>query len=388
MNDMSDFELELGDRLQRYALPAGREFDPTAIAHTVVGRPPPAGATLLDLLRFVRRWTVDRRALSLALLILALLVAAAAALLGSGSAPPRLDRILYTDGARLHVLEPGTGLDATLAVAGPDADARMHQVSWAPDRRRIAFVAETGTSTVTTGTETLWVANPDGQLARALGTCTDIPFAWSPDSLRVAFENLDFGLSVGSVDGTGSQRLDATFWKDSGGPTWSPDGSRIALTSSSPNHPIVVVDVAVGATSLLAGWSEQYAPRWSPDGSEIAYSTGGHYSLDVIHPDGTEHRRVVADRFAYGFEWSPNGRALAVSNWDASRTHVNRISIVDPATGALRDVLNLDAPPTRFAWSPDGTQLAYLTQTRELWVVRDDGTDPRRVATAVADFDW
>jgi Tol biopolymer transport system component len=54
-------------------------------------------------------------------------------------------------------------------------------------------------------------------------------------------------------------------------------------------------------------------------------------------------------------------------------------------TGSHQLVPELDGEQWRPAWSPDGAELAFIQvppdDTRELWIVRADGTDARRVAT-------
>jgi Tol biopolymer transport system component len=385
MDEMSAFEREFGSRLQRYALPARGDFDPVLIAQVAVGGRSAAHPGIASRLGLPGPWTLERRSMSaLLLLVLALLIGMMVAILGAGFTRSPDRRLLYTDMIGLHVLDPDTGRDAVLSTdAAPGAP---FQVSWSPDRAHLAFVTETGTS------ETLWVADADGKHARSMGPTSGIPYAWSPDSARIAVSRLEPPqgsaeeiLWVVDIDGTGSRRLGATFWKDSGGPTWSPDGSEIALTTRDGDHGVILVDVAARTARPLLQAGGQYEPHWAPDGSLIAYSTGSSGSLDTIRPDGTGHR-VLAAGGPYEIGWTPDARSIAFARAD-SGAPPSKISIVDLATGTVRTI-DLTEQPTGIHWSPDGARLGYVTLAGDLWIVGRDGTGARRVATGVGDFAW
>jgi Tol biopolymer transport system component len=385
MDEMSAFEREFGSRLQRYALPARGDFDPVRIAHAAVGGRSSAHPGIAFRLGLGGPWALERRSMSaMVLLVLAVLIAMAVAILGTGSTRPPDRRLLYTDGFGLHVLDPDTGQNAVLSAdAAPGAP---FQVTWSPDRTRLAFVTQTGTD------QTLWVADGDGRRARSLGPTSGIPYAWSADSARIAVSRWEQPqgsaeeiLSVVEIDGTGSRRLGAAFWKDSGGPTWSPDGSEIALTARDAFHGVIVVDVATGTTHPLSQAGGQYGPHWAPDGSLIAYSTGIPGSLDTIRPDGTGHR-ILAAGGPYLISWSPDARSIAFATVN-SGAPPSKVSIVDLATGTVRTI-DLSGQVTGIHWSPDGDRLSYVTQAGDLWIVGRDGRGARRVATGVGDFDW
>jgi Tol biopolymer transport system component len=119
------------------------------------------------------------------------------------------------------------------------------------------------------------------------------------------------------------------------------------------------------------------SPAWSPDGRSVAMlraTFGGDAAeLSVAPADGSSPPHVVGDvsTLASTPRYSPDGSLIllggAYHNDDA-------IELVDPATGATR-AIGVGSVPT---WSPDGRSIAFLRRG-ELWVMRADGGDPRRL---------
>jgi Tol biopolymer transport system component len=177
--------------------------------------------------------------------------------------------------------------------------------------------------------------------------------AWSPDGSLTAFVDLDWQLVVARADGRRVRRLtrDQYLYRD---PAWSPDGSRIVLTRFAPRRAagdIVVVNVATGQMQRLTRtWQDDSEPAWSPDGSVILFVSNrigegiGDRELHVIRPDGRRLRQLT----------------------------FNDVEDVSPA------------------WSPDGSLIAFVSGRKpgqfnpELWTMRADGSDERRVQPAAA----
>jgi Tol biopolymer transport system component len=125
-----------------------------------------------------------------------------------------------------------------------------------------------------------------------------------------------------------------------------------------------------------------FAAVVSPDGRRVAYSwfTGSYFDLRVVDAGGGMPRVITAadsSRVAFGpYEWSPNGRFIAV--------HVGRndgtfqIALASADDGSLRILKELGRSiPGNLSFSPDGRFLAYDLQganrLRDLGVLNVDG---------------
>lgn len=166
-----------------------------------------------------------------------------------------------------------------------------------------------------------------------------------------------------------------------GGPSaWSRDGTRLLLLQRAfpRNGRILVADVADDIGPFVdTGVEEPVNEQWeafdfAPDGERVVFMR----KSKCASRSGSS--AVVLARF--------------VAETAGANCYV--LSILDLRTGELTDLDetlvkdqtesepqgSLELP----AWSPDGTKIAYtrLGDTRELWVVNADGTDPSRVALA------
>jgi Tol biopolymer transport system component len=160
---------------------------------------------------------------------------------------------------------------------------------------------------------------------------------------------------------------------------------------STPISGILVVATVVFAAVVGPG-SKGYAdmgPVWSPRGDLIAFwrqgasGAEGESGMYVVSSSGGEPRRVVADRTAREPSWSPIGSALAYVSGRAG----GLVGVVN-VDGSGRQTLSgtLEGQLSSPMWSPDGTRIAFhrLAYRRgELWVVRRNGEQLRRVATDV-----
>jgi prepilin-type N-terminal cleavage/methylation domain-containing protein len=122
-------------------------------------------------------------------------------------------------------------------------------------------------------------------------------------------------------------------------PNWSPDASKLVATDGQ-NLKLIVPDVGVVRTVTTEN-SYIYRPKWSPDGTRILYTAGG--KLWVVAADGSSKTELsnlpTNRRLAGGYGWHPNG-----------------------------DRIIFCTLKTHSVW------------TGEIWTVKRDGTDKRRLS--------
>ena len=147
-------------------------------------------------------------------------------------------------------------------------------------------------------------------------------------------------------------------------PSLSPDG-RAYVYAAQVNGNWDILLQRVGGRNPLNLTERSLAadtqPAFSPDGNRIAFrSDRDAKGIYVMEMTG-ENARRVAD-FGYHPAWSPNGTELAVSTQsrnlpDFRNRTPSEIWIIDVATGGRRLLTNVDAMQP--SWSPDGKMIAY-----------------------------
>ena len=150
-------------------------------------------------------------------------------------------------------------------------------------------------------------------------------------------------------------------------PAFSPDGNQIAFVLSDTNSPGIYTTLVSGGKPLrLTSGTKDHYPRWSPDGREIAFArpTEEGVAIYAIPALGGIERRLYAGpttEFSNSFDWSPDGRFLAISESNRDRTNA-RIALLSLADSGARGLTepgeqDLDIEP---AFSPDGSTVAFV----------------------------
>ena len=267
------------------------------------------------------------------LLVIALITLAAVVLLLAGVGQHRLPHfgsaangpIAFVDGGNLR-LAAADGANPRTLVSLPDG---AEQLTFSPDGTRMAYR--------TMGSvPTMIVANADGSGAVAVASSTALatrePFAWSPDSRRLAF--------TGLVDGRRTIVL------------VNADGSRLTSLGQAASLPL----------------RERSNPAWSPDGQWISYfspEANGYIGLHVVRPDGTDDQRLSTSPInpdILEMSWAPDPaqrRLTYVSGGFVKMFDLATTKEISVGTGFWA-TWSPDA--SRISWLSDGTQVASVDE--------------------------
>jgi dipeptidyl aminopeptidase/acylaminoacyl peptidase len=252
---------------------------------------------------------------------------------------------------------------------------------WSPDGRRVAFLAAHDAQSG------LWVVNmqTNDRTPRFVApirdtnffiTYADEPFAWGPDSRRIAY------ISASEPDGV-SPPITA-----SGERPQRPDPlvvdriqykSRTSFSDNLRTH-VWLVDVDSPAPRQLTfGPAYDHALTFSPRGDEIAFLSNHEADPDArnnsdIFAVGTDGRvRQITNTAGCEYQptWSPDGRLLAYVATKRDVTTIDSVAedthvwVVNADGSQPREVSSqLDRRATRPRWSPDSSSLLFLAGNR------------------------
>jgi Tol biopolymer transport system component len=209
----------------------------------------------------------------------------------------------------------------------------------------------------------LWVSNSDGTGAHELlpdQPHHQSPVAWSPDGTRLLFDDF-FGPYLTDPSGSVVEELRRDCEYPCGGiegMAFSPDGTQLAFVMNSPEGSdslvLATLDLAtrritqLSSTDIAVAVGGIGAPQWSPDGTRLLFTRAGVHPTDPV-----------------------------------------TLLVVDADGSDLHDLGPTDLFPTDPQWSPDGSLIAFFSYvfedefggTDDIYVVRSDGTDLRRLTT-------
>jgi dipeptidyl aminopeptidase/acylaminoacyl peptidase len=191
---------------------------------------------------------------------------------------------------------------------------------------------------------------------------------------------------------TGAARQLTNAKKSSSAPAWSPDGRRLAFVSDrTDKRQIYVIAIDGGEAEVLTSAEDGVASfEWARDGKRIAFTASdpkpqalkdrdkkyGEFEvvdedlsmahLHVIDLATRKPRALTKGAFTVGgFAWSPDGTQIAFDHRIDPRPSSGSsadISIVSVADGAVRPLVTQVDSDAHPVWSPDGTRIAFETQ--------------------------
>lgn len=251
-------------------------------------------------------------------------------------------------------------------------DARLDETNfrfygvpvWATDGEALTFAAYEGSGD-DLSRNSLIVVNKDGSGLREAYQSSDymVYYHWSPDGRNIGLLSQlsdTLALKVVPTAGGEAQIVDtgAPFYWD-----WAPDGRSVFIHAGGEAGRLAYLQLGESAAevvefSLDITPSAFKAPAFSPDGSQILVAQKGdtESALILANADGGEARILATFKQDIAFAFSPDGTSIAYLN---SNELLGPISVIDP-TGQ-REVIELDEQVYTFFWSPDSRSLAYFT---------------------------
>jgi dipeptidyl aminopeptidase/acylaminoacyl peptidase len=190
---------------------------------------------------------------------------------------------------------------------------------------------------------------------------------------------------------TGQSRPITNARHSSTQPAWSPDGASLAFVSDRDGkRQLYRIALRGGEAERLTSTEEAVNNfAWSASGQEIAFTMQDPVSdamkdrerrfgdiriedqdqrythLYVLDVGAKTTKQLTKGSFVVGsFDWSPSGTQIAFdhrASSDPADSGTADISVVVVASGEVGVAVAQEGPDTNPRWSPDGTELAFVT---------------------------
>ena len=241
-------------------------------------------------------------------------------------------------------------------------NGKAQQLAISPDGRYVAWVVRDGEK------QSLWV--------HQVATGSDVQVL-APDI--VGFDNVSF----------------------------SPDGNYIYFIRTDKNtfnYSYLYQMPSLGGTATQIIRDVDFGVSFSPDGRQMTYVRGDPaksvWNVQIAGNDGTNERTLASLPAVVSFisitapVWSPDGKSIALSLWDATHGLHPVLKVVSTADGSSRDVLVRPAGTGvgQPVWLPDGGGLllpirdATPGSRGQIWFVSYPGGEARRFTNDPTDY--
>ena len=224
-----------------------------------------------------------------------------------------------------------------------------------------------------------------------LGVSVCVVFAKPPDTAKIVFgANREGNRELYLMNIDGSEQINITNHRaDDIYGAWSPTGEQILFASDRDRFPgswdLYLMDPNGQNVRPVFGKSaDRSAPSWGPNGKQIAYRKReqGQHFIYIADIDGKNEERVAIGGTP---AWSPDGTEIAfVVNAGEKRWEIN---ILNVRTRKQKVFFPPKAAPSWLrspAWSPRGDKLAFswlhrvpfvdFLETETIYTVNRDGT--------------
>ena len=254
-------------------------------------------------------------------------------------------------------------------VLGDVAGGEPFSPSFAPDGRTLYF--HTGRSN---GRLMRADLGPDGRVSAVSTVLRDgasnfhvVP---SPDGSRIAFDSDRDGeraVFVARADSSGVQRVSGAGF--AAVPSWSPDGAQLAFVKADERDARVwnvwIADLQSGRLRQVSDHrvGQAWGASWFPDGRRIAYSREEELViLDLASGRRTRVRSPRAGHVVRTPAVSPDGTRVVF------QVYGDGVWMLDLVRGQISRILT-DRTAEEFRWSPDGRRIAYHARNGRHWGV-------------------
>jgi Tol biopolymer transport system component len=198
--------------------------------------------------------------------------------------------------------------------------------------------------------------------------------AWSPDGAQLAFVSDRSGTAqVYRMDANGANVRQLTTDLQNDQPIWLPGGEQIAVRTTDGQGLWWWRVVDLNSNQLVDLTEASYdfffqKQAWSPASPEIAYMSlaeqqgrnDGSSQIHVKAIDGSRDRALTDNIWAnINPLWSPDGQQLAFLSEMHGEYNVYALYVMDVDGGNVRQISEPKFSESAvFSWSPDGKQIA------------------------------